>query len=111
MLRHNCLGHSQVFFNLCCNLLCSCCDKIYHSFAFIVATENFFVATQVLPATLDYVATRSFFVSILLVLLFSILSRQGIHLLYVLFVATEIIFVATDIVLPLVVNFDCSVVT
>ena len=54
--------------------------KFYHFLAFIVATENFFVVTQVLPATLDYVATRSFFVSILLVLLFSILSRQGIHL-------------------------------
>ena len=48
--------------------------EFYDSLAFIVVTENFFVATQVLPATLDYVATRSFFVSILLVLLFSILS-------------------------------------
>ena len=38
---------------------------------------------QVFPATLDYVATRSFFVSIILVFLFNILSRQGIHLLHV----------------------------
>ena len=85
--------------------------EFYHSLAFIIATEKFFVATQVLPATLDYVATRSFFVSILLMLVFSILSRQGIHLLHVLSVATEIIFVVIEIVLPLVVNSDCYVAT
>ena len=64
---------------------------------------------QVFPATLNYVTTRSFFVSILLMLLFNILSRQGIHLLHVLFVVTEIIFVTKEIVLPLVVNSDCYV--
>ena len=85
--------------------------EFYHSLAFIVVIENFFVATQVLPATFDYFTTRSFFASILLVLLFSILSRQGIHLLHVLFVATKIIFVAIEIVLPLVVNSNCYVAT
>ena len=65
---------------------------------------------QIFPATLDYVATRSFFVSIILVFLFNILSRQGIHLLHVFSVATEIIYVTTEIVLPLVVNSNCYVV-
>ena len=111
MLRHNCLGHSQVFFNFRRDLLFSCSDRIYHSLSFIVAIENLFVAAQDLPTTLDYVATRSFYVSILLVLLFIILSQQGIHLLHVLSVAIEIIFVATKIVLPLVVNSDCYVTT
>ena len=64
---------------------------------------------QVFPATLDYVATRSFVVSILLVFFFNILSRQGIHLLHIFSVATKIIFVTTEIVLPLVVNSDCYV--
>ena len=44
-------------------------------------------------------------------LLFSILSRQGIHLLLVLSVVTEIIFVVTEIMFPLVVNSDCYVTT
>ena len=64
---------------------------------------------QVFPVTIDYVATRSLFVSILLVYLFNILSGQGIHLLHIFSVATEIIFVTTEIVLPLVVNSDCYV--
>ena len=79
--------------------------EFYHSLAFIVATENFF------SVTLDYVAIRSFFVSILLVLLLGILSQQGIHLLHVLSVATKIIFVTTQIVLPLIVNSNCYVAT
>ena len=56
-------------------------------------------------------SNKNFFVSILLMFLFSILLRQGIHLLDVLFIATEIIFVVIEIVLPLVINHDCYVVT
>ena len=134
-------GRDRLFFSGSCHLLSYlsrhriiCCDTIsltilksssifvatyfslvvteyFHSLAFIIARENFFITTQVLPATLDYVITRSFFVSILLVLLFSILSQQGIHLLHVLSVVTEIIFVAIEIVLPLVMNYVFYIAT
>ena len=53
----------------------------------------------------------NFFVAIPLVLLFSSLSRQRIHLLHVLFAATEIIFVAVEILLLLIVNSECYVMT
>ena len=82
------LSRDRLFFSGSCHLLSClsrhriiCCDTIalailksssiyvatyfslvaiesYHSLAFIVATENFFVATQVLAATLDFIATR-----------------------------------------------------
>ena len=52
----------------------------------------------------------NFFVAIPLVLLFNFLSRQRIHLSYVLFVATEIIFVVKEILLLVVVNYECNVV-
>ena len=43
---------------LCRGPLFSVVTEFYHFLAFIIATENFFVATLVLPSTLDYVATR-----------------------------------------------------
>ena len=49
----------------------------------------------------------NFFVTISLVLLFKFLLRFRIHLPHVLFVMTEIIFVATEILLLLVVNSEC----
>ena len=101
MLLHNFLSHSQVFFNFYRDLPFSVATKFYHFLAVIVAIENFFVATPVLPSNLNYVATRNS-----LSLLFLCFSSASCHdkeftsFMFFFFV-TEIIFVATEIVLLL----------
>ena len=57
----------------------------------------------------NYLLCRNmnFFVATPLIFLFNFLSRQRIHLLHVLFVAIDIIFLMTKILLLLVVNSEC----
>ena len=88
-----------------------CHDKILSFLSFYCRDRKLLYCDKSFAFNSWLCRNKNFFVSILLVLLFSILLRQGIHLLLVLSVAIEIIFVATEIVLPLVVNCDCYVAT
>ena len=84
-------------------LFYSIATEFYHSIAFIIVTK-FLCRDRDSAFNSLLCRNMSFFVSILFVLLFNSLLRQRIHLLHVLFVAIEIL-------LLLVVNYECYVAT
>ena len=105
------LGQSKFFFNFGHDLILFCRDKILSFHSFYCRYIKLLCRDTGFAFNSGSCHNKNFFVAILLVLVFSFLSRQGIHLLHVLVVATEIIFVVTEILLLLVVNSKCYVAT
>ena len=92
--------------------------EFYQLATFIVATKNFFVVTEIFAFNISLCRNMNFFVVIPLVLLFNFyvaiensLSRHNSPQPHALFVATEIIFVVTEILLLFVMNSECNVAT
>ena len=57
LLQHRNLCCNKIFLAYLSSLLFSVVTEFYYFAAFIVATENFFVATEILPSVLHYVTT------------------------------------------------------
>ena len=105
------LGQSQFFFNFRCDLILFCCDRILLFHSIYSCDRKFLCHDRDSAFNSPLCRNMNFFVATPLVLLFSSLKRQRIHLFHVWFVAIEIIFVTTKILLLLVVNSECYVTT